>query len=52
MAYNGKAFVGSGAMIANEIPGYGNTEDIFKLGFGFFAAYQIPLRKRPVVVLK
>jgi hypothetical protein len=47
-----KSFVGSGAMIANEIPGYGNTEDSFKLGFGFFAAYQIPLRKRPVVVLK
>ncbi len=47
-----KSFVGQGALVANEIPGYGNTEDAFKLGFGIFAAYRIPLRQRPVVVME
>lgn len=46
------SFVGTGALVANEIPGYGNTESSFKLGFNVFAAYRFPFKHRPVVVLE
>jgi hypothetical protein len=45
-------FSGSGALVSNEIPGYGNTESSFKLGFNIFAAYRFPLKYRPMVVLE
>ncbi len=44
-------YKGTATMTANEIPGYGNTEESFKLGFSFYAFYRFPLRKRPEVVL-
>lgn len=44
-------YKGTATMTANEIPGYGNTEESFKLGFSFYASYRFPLRKRPEVVL-
>jgi hypothetical protein len=44
-------YKGTATMTANEIPGYGNTEESFKLGFSFYASYRFALRKRPEVVL-
>jgi hypothetical protein len=44
-------YTSTGTLSANEIPGYGNTEESFKLGFSFYAYYRIPFRKRPEIVL-
>jgi hypothetical protein len=39
-------------LTANNIPGFGNTEETVKLGFSFYAYYRIPFRKRPEIVLE
>jgi hypothetical protein len=44
-------YQGLASLKANDIPGYGNTEESFKLGFSFCAYYRFPFRKRPEVVL-
>jgi hypothetical protein len=46
-----KKYQGTATINANEIPGYGNTEETVKLGFSFYAYYRFVLRKRPEVVL-
>lgn len=38
-------------LTANDIPGFGNTEETVKLGFSLYAYYRLPFRKRPEIVL-